>query len=366
MDWRRWRTRLRGLYGRHETAWHVAFFVGGFVLDVIAARAGVDSPVIILQQVGYLIVIGGILYLDILREAKPDAMRWPAGVERLWRYRGLAVHFSLGALMNMYSIFFLMSASWFSTIAFALLLLVAVVANELKVVQDRGVDVKVGLFVVCVFCFWSLMVPLAVGRVNAWTFAAAWAGTLAVVIAFFVLLRRRLSWRELRRRLVAPGVGVAGAFLAFYLVGLVPPVPIAAKALGVYHLVERRGSDYVAYHERPAWKFWQTGDQQFVARPGDRIFVFVSVFSPARFADTVFVRWMVQGADGWEESDRIPIHITGGRAGGYRGFTSKQNYRAGDWRVSVETADGREIGRVYFAVTTAEADPDRQFRLDVY
>jgi hypothetical protein len=362
--WRAWAARFRRAYERHEVKWHVAFFVGGFVLDVLAAREGVDSPFIVLQQVFYLGLIGAILYLDILRDAQPDATKFSPRLERVWAYRGLAVHFSLGALMNMYSIFFLMSASWFSSIVFAALLLTAVVLNELPMVQRRGVDIKVGLYVVCVFCFWSLMIPLAIGRVGRLTFVAAWIGTLGVVAIFFTLLRRRLSIRELRRRLLLPGFVVAGTFLAFYMIGLIPPVPIAAKDLGVYHLVERHGNEYLLHHERPWWKFWQSDDRDFVARPGDRVFVFVSVFSPARFADTVYVRWLVKGADGWQESDRIPIQITGGRRDGFRGFTSKQNYRAGRWRVSIETGDGREISRIYFDVTLADADATRTFRVE--
>jgi hypothetical protein len=116
-------------------------------------------------------------------------------------------------------------------------------------------------------------------------------------------------------------------------------------------------------------EFWNTGDQDFLARPGDRIYFFAAISSPARFADTVFVRWMFHDArSGWKGSDRIPLRITGGRKAGFRGFTTKQNFDYGDgsWRVSVETADGREIGRTYFHVTRAEADPGRVFTTEAY
>lgn len=362
-----WRRRVRAAYERHEGKWHVAFFVGGFVLDVVAARDGVDSTWILLQQVFYLAVIGAILYVEILREARPEQMRFSPRVERLWTYRGLAVHFSLGGLMNMYSIFFLMSASWFSSVAFVVLLFGAVIANELRAVQQRGVDLKIGLYVLCVFCFWSLMIPLAVGQVGLATFLASFVATTALVAGMFAVLRRRLNARELRRRLLAPGLGVSICFLAFYLVGLIPPVPVAARKMGVYHLVERQGSDYVLSHERPDWRFWHQGDENFVARPGDRIFVFVAIFSPARFDDTVFVRWQHRTLAGeWVDSDRIPIAITGGRREGFRGYTAKQHYQAGLWRVKVETRDGREIGRVRFRVTLADADPNRVLKTERY
>ena len=194
-----WRTRLRQAYERHEGKWHLLFFSGGFLLDFLSAREGVDALINILQQLAYLTAIGTILYIGFVRDVGVTVWRWPAWLERAWAYRSLAVHFMLGGLMNLYSIFFLMSASWFSTVAFAALLFGAVVVNELRAVQQSGLDVKVGLYVLCVFCFWSLMVPLILGRVGLVTFVIALIATLAVLAVFFMLLRRRLGPRELRR-----------------------------------------------------------------------------------------------------------------------------------------------------------------------
>ncbi|HEY7532205.1 MAG TPA: DUF2914 domain-containing protein, partial [Nitrospiraceae bacterium] len=55
-------------------------------------------------------------------------------------------------------------------------------------------------------------------------------------------------------------------------------------------------------------------------------------------------------------ADRIPIKISGGREGGYRAYTFKQRLDSGDWRVDVETEDGRIIGRVSVRVEERE-DP---------
>ena len=50
--------------------------------------------------------------------------------------------------------------------------------------------------------------------------------------------------------------------------------------------------------------------------------------------------------------------ISGGREGGYRGYTIKQRVMPGDWRVDAETAEGRIIGRVSFRVE----EPDGEAR----
>jgi hypothetical protein len=362
-----WRTRAREIYERHELAWHLGFFAAGFLLDIFATAEGIDHPAIVVQQVLYLLTIGAILYVDFIREVRPGGWTFSPRLESFWAYRGLLLHFCLGTLMNVYSIFFLMSASFSSTIGFVLLLAAAVILNEMPAVRRRGVDVKIGLFVLCVFCFWSLLVPLVIGRVSWLTFVLSFGATLAVLWFLHWLLRRQVSAPDLRRRLLMPGLSVSGCFLVFYLVGLIPPVPIAAKKFGVYHRVEVQGDEYVLTHERPWWQFWQSGDQTFKGEPGDQIFVFVAVYSPARFDDVVFVRWQYYNPRaGWKDSDRIPLRIAGGRHGGYRGWTTKQNYTDGDWRVRLETRDGREIAHLKIAVTRVPLNPERTLKSERY
>jgi Protein of unknown function (DUF2914) len=78
---------------------------------------------------------------------------------------------------------------------------------------------------------------------------------------------------------------------------------------------------------------------------------------------TVYHHWQYRLSNGrmkhYATSDRIPITISGGREAGYRGYTVKQRPFAGDWRVDVETGDGRVIGSVKFRVEepTGEARP---------
>jgi hypothetical protein len=69
-------------------------------------------------------------------------------------------------------------------------------------------------------------------------------------------------------------------------------------------------------------------------------------------------------ANGWQTTDKIPLRVTGGRVGGYRGHASKGNYTAGDWRVAVETTDGREIGRIPFTIVQSDESGARNFKVE--
>jgi len=362
-----WRTLAKRSYERHKILWELAFFTAGFAFDFFATRKGIDHELLIGQQVLYLLIIGSILYLEFLSTSRAGRPKLGPYLERFWPYRSLVMHFCLGTLMNLYSIFFFMSASWFSSAGFIVLLGAAIVLNELKGLPVYGIDVRIGLYAICVFCFWSLVIPLAVHHVGLWPFVSAFVATVIVIALFVLSLRRRLGKGALRRRLVIPGLTVSACFLVFYLIGLVPPVPIAAKKLGVYQEVRHVGDTFVLKHERPKSRVWQRDAHTFIARPGDKVNLFVAVFSPANFDDTIFVRWLFHDpSEGWKPSDRIPIHITGGRREGFRGTVSKENYTPGDWRVSIETKDDREIARLYFTIIEAKPDADRTWTTEIY
>jgi hypothetical protein len=352
--------RALDYYEKNDTKVDIAFFLGGFIFDVLTL-SDVDDALSIGQQVIYLFVIGSILYYDFL--ATHGFAKISERVQRFWDYRQLAVHFLLGSLLSVYSLFFLKSASFFSSIIFVLLMMGIMVANELKSVQKSAVDLKVGLYVICVFAFFSMTIPVLLGFVGLLPFLLAIAFTALVLYGVFRLLQRRVpDQRLLFKTLAIPGASILGLFLVLYLIGWIPPVPLSVQNMGVYHMIEKVGGNYVVSHENPWWRFWQKGDQTFRAEPGDKIYFFAEIFSPARFSDSVTLHWYFKDPrTGWISTDRIPMKISGGRKNGFRGFAIKQNYTDGEFRISVETTDGREIGRIYFEVTKAPEASQRTF-----
>ena len=176
------------------------------------------------------------------------------------------------------------------------------------------------------------------------------AGCVPLVVAAWVIGRASPAKFALARRQILLPLGcVLVGFLGFYLFRLIPPVPLSIPFIGVYHQVERTGDSYRLSHERPAWRFWHNGDQNFLAQPGDKVYVFFRIFSPARFSDQVQMRWHWKDpARGWTLHDTIPIRIVGGREQGFRGYGVKSNYQPGEWKVQVETTRrARDRPRVF-------------------
>jgi hypothetical protein len=204
------------------------------------------------------------------------------------------------------------------------------------------------------------------GQVGMAIFLASMAVGCVPMLGLALWLRRRSPGRFAlaRNQMFVPFGVMLIVFLGAYLLRVIPPVPLSIPFIGVYHGVERTQETNPLSHERPAWAFWRNGDQKFRAQPGDRLYVFFRVFSPASFADEVSLQWFHREESGWALQDTIPIRIVGGRAEGFRGYGVKSKYPPGEWKVQVETTDGREIGRVYFDVEAVPVST-RTFKVDV-
>ncbi len=343
-------------YNLHETRIEIGFFLGGFAFDYLTTGA-VDDLFMLIQQVFYLILIGAILSLEHLEEHKLIEIKTG---KKIWEYRKPILHFGLGGILNIYSLFFLKSASVFNSIAFVVFLLVVIVANELPWVRKSGVNLRWALWVLCLFSFFSVISPLLLGFVGWIPFVIT-----AVVTAACLYLHTRWMMRyqknffELQRVFIEPGAATILLFVLFYAFHLIPPVPLAAQDMGIYHNLEKKEGKFILSHEKPWWRFWETGDQNFLYRAGDQIFFFANISSPAKFSDQVTIHWLVKERFGWITSDKVPMQISGGRQKGFRGYSVKKNYQEGEWQVRLETTDGREIGRIYFEVTPDPSTEER-------
>jgi hypothetical protein len=77
----------------------------------------------------------------------------------------------------------------------------------------------------------------------------------------------------------------------------------------------------------------------------------------------VKVRWFWDNPNGgWMGTDAIPLTITGGGEEGWRGVAYKEHYTPGNWKVNIETNDGRDIGNIRFTVVEDSSTEPRLFQ----
>jgi hypothetical protein len=260
----------------------------------------------------------------------------------------------LGTLLNAYALFYFKSASGWTAALFVVVIAALLLVNELPAFRRLGPVVVYALYSFCLTSYFAYLYPVLLGRLRSWIFLLAVATALVPLLLLSRVHFRVIADRgRVVRQALFPSLGVQAALLALFLLRWLPPVPLSLMEIGIYHGVTRdaSGSYQLSRQAAPWWKPWASDDADFRARAGDRVYCFFRVFAPVRFEDDVRVRWSYrEAARGWLPSDAVPIAVRGGRERGFTGYAYKQNWRSGRWRVTVETADGREIGRREFSV----------------
>ena len=370
--------RLQEFRHRHAKAEIAVFFAAGFLFDIFTLTR-IDDFLTLLQQGTYLVLLGGLMLLDERYRAGLAAPpRWLAPA---WRFSEDVIHFLFGSLLSSFTLLYLKSSSGFTSLLFMSILGTLLVANELPRFRELGPVVRFALLSLCVTSYGALLLPILLGSIRKWMFVAA--VVLACAVAGWCV--RTLScWtgdiRSAHRRVAAPAFGMQAILVVAYFAGAIPPVPLSVQFIGIYHEVTpaaaqaasetakpAAGRTYELRHQRPWWKIWQHGDQDFAARPGDIVYCFARIFAPRGFRDAVYVRWLWQGRrGGWLDQGRAQLGIVGGRGDGFRAFATKKNYQPGRWRVEIETEDGRDIGVIYFNLIDDFSSGARIFSVDRY
>jgi len=350
--------RVRDLTKRYS---NVIFFVGGFFFDAFTLMR-IDSTLDLLLQSLYLFGIT----LIIIGQAYLEAGRWqPQGwIARVWSFESEIIHFFYGGLLSAYIILYFKSTSLSRSIIFLTFIVILMFANEMPQIRRLKSLLRLGLYAFCLISYLNYLFPILLGRMGGWVFTLAWVLSAGLI---YVLIKKLASLhpepKKARVRLGWPPVLVLVLVAVFYFNKWIPPVPLSMQYAGIFRNVEPQSGGYRLTYLKPPWtRFWQKSEHVFLARDRDRVYFFTRIFGPSRFEHRVFLRWAVKDPRGnrWITSDRIPFPIKGGRDEGYRGYTYKDNYQPGVWRVEVETEDGRVLGGVVFRI---EKDPSVEERI---
>lgn len=272
----------------------------------------------------------------------------------------IAIQFFLGALFSGCLVFYTKSANLYASWPFLLLLLVVFIGNEaLKRYRERIVF-QASLFFFALYSYALFAFPIAVGRIGTLVFLGSGIMSVAVFIAFLLLLRyvRKEGFIELARSLGTAVAAILAIVNLFYFTGILPPLPLALKEAGVFHSVVRSGEGYaVAAEKTNLWPFMP--DTLRLTR-GESAYAYSAVFAPVTLTAPIVHRWErydeVEGE--WTTEAVIPFFIRGGRDGGYRGYSEVSQWREGKWRVSIETESGAVIGYIRFNIEAVAVKPE--------
>ncbi len=348
------------------------FFLSGVTYDTLTlSRIDRLSDnlllLLYLGLLGWLIVLKGRQAMTTLSENKPTGI---SGVLQTIHHHAepyvpMAIQFLLGGLFSAYAIFYFKSSSFGTTAIFFGLLVGLLVTNEFLRNRLSSMKLLVSLYTVVCFSFFTFFLPVLVRYMNAFIFLLGAFLSLAVTLWVVELIYKRHPEIPRKEKILTsvPAVFLISILVGFYYLNWIPPVPLSLKYGGMYHHITKENGRYQLNYAPGTWyQFWKRSDDQF----GDeeQVYCFTAVFAPIDLQTTIFHHWQYRSSEPGRSSDyatvdRIPIPIHGGRAGGYRAYSVKKRVDPGEWRVTVETHDGRVVGRVDFFVNK-ETRPQTQ------
>jgi hypothetical protein len=352
---------------QHEHAVPPLLFFGGVTWDALTLQR-IDALLDNLILGIYLVLLGGFVVLATLARNDRPLSR---PLEKLSTWAPGIIQFLAGGLFSAYVIYYTRSASFSTASLFLLVLVGLLVANEIVWSRVWSSYLLIGVYFLAVFCYFTFFLPTILGTMGFGVFLTSGFLSAGLVIGLVLYLDGHGVFGDTWSFLGAVGIVVSllGLVVLFYVNHWIPPVPLALREGGVYHEAEREGQTFLLRYEDPPWyRPWQNDDDPFRYTASDTVHCFAAVFAPTALQTTVYHHWQYYDSTraGWVDTDRIGYEVVGGRRNGYRGVTFKRHVHPGQWRVTVETADRRPIGRIRFDVVRADTARTPTYRVRRY
>ncbi len=354
-------TKLIGLWNRFERPMSLGALAVGFAFDLYIAKSpeSIADNILLLS---YLFIAAAIIILLHIHKTRNEAREHPAQPLVLL----LMLQFCLGGLASNLLVLYGKSGTLGGSALFILLLAALLLGNEFfkSRYAQLLLAVAVYYFLLLTYCLIALptFVFHSLGTKIFLISAATSLVPIGVLLAILYSAVLRGSKSASRRgQLLQMAGAVAGGlvmFNALYFFNVIPPAPLALKAVGVYHSVVEHEGTYTGEFEVPAWfVFWRDTAATYTIVPGQPAYCFSAVFAPGALQTTIVHRWeyFYPKTGHWITVSRVSFPLAGGREDGYRGFSQKQVLEPGQWRCDIETAEGQLIGRITFDMVAGPA-----------
>jgi len=334
------------------------FFLAGVTYDSLTLTRIdrlLDNLILLLYLtvLGVLVILTGRFQLGLIPSPPDRSSLNPLSlVHRAQPHIAKGLQFLLGGLFSAYVIFYSQSASFSTTAIFLGIIVALLIANEFLQTRYSSLKILVSLFALATFSFLTFFLPVLTGWMNSLVFVTGALLTGAIVWKIVRLILQGLPHASLRHVLAIsfPAFSVIGFCTLLYFLNWIPPIPLSLKFGGIYDQIEKQHNEYILTYEQGPWyAMWkQSNDRVGVDAP---VYCFSSVFAPVTLHTTIYHHWQWRPfpePESFITTDRIPLTMTGGRETGYRLYTMKHRVQPGEWRVDVETEDGRVLGRMTF------------------
>lgn len=276
----------------------------------------------------------------------------------------LGVQYFIGNLLSGFLIFYTKSAFVFASWPFLLVLALIFIGNEFFRDYRTYLAFQTSLFFFSLYAYAIFALPLFMHGLGPIYFLGSTALSIAAFFVFLGILAL-VSRRYLFRSLWKIGIGITAIIVLIvgsYFTEFIPPIPLTLTDVGIYHSITKTSGGYeVQSEDVEAHPWWQIDvfRQDVIHTTDGTVSVYSAVFAPVKFGTYVAHRWEQKDptTGKWIQKAQIVFPMSGGRDGGYRGYSTVSHLTPGQYRVSIETVSGQVIGRISFEIAEAPAEP---------
>jgi Protein of unknown function (DUF2914) len=340
-------------YLKHATT---ALFIFGFLTDMVLLP-DVNNPLTKYLGLGYIL---GVAILIAFREWVVARNTADERERKLFSLSSLGIAYFSGAALSFVFVYALRSAALSVSWPLFLILILCMVANEMFATHTYRFTIDIMVLFIAVVFYVLFNAPFIVNTQNSVVFYVSIIISILVSLLYvFLLSPVSETSEEETPRMYALAVGIPMFIGMLYFLNLMPGVPLSLTEGGVYHNVRREGgSSFLVEEEMDRRLFPGLRTKvHTVSKAQNDVFFLSAIRAPKNMTAPITHVWEYYDSskNKWIESTVIPFTLSGGREGGYRAYSRKENIFEGLWRVTVKVDEKRIVGRTKFYIK--EGDP---------
>ncbi len=336
---------------KNKISWTV--FFTGFVVDIITlTKIDFINGIFVLG-----IYLSIALFLIILMNYGDYRGIKSKLIWKIYNYAPLFLQFVFGALLSGFVVYYTLSASFFVSWPFLILIYIFFFLNEKIEKYYEKFEFQISIFFLSFFSFMIFFFPALVQKTGRDIFIAS--GALTILLIYWILkfifkiipILKKKKWKILRNLSI-----VFIIFNISYFSNIIPPVPLSVKESEIAHWVGRnKEGKYSITDEVKKFDFKSLKSEIlniYHKRPGERVYFFVAVYAPNKLKTKIIHKWYYYNEmkKEWEFIQEVSYKIIGGSKTGYRGYSFLTDPAEGKWKIDVTTEDGLIIHREKFRV----------------
>ena len=349
---------------KHSTHITTIIFIGGFIFDMIMLP-DINHPLTRYIGLAHLCVVA---FLILFREWIVSRNTASLIEQKIYSISTFGISFSSGAALSFLSVYSIRSAEFSVSWPLFIFLFLCIVANEIVSTHSFRFTLDVGVLLVASLFYLIFNIPVFLKVQNDVTFSISVG--VSIVISFLYLYFLQFTSESARYeapRSYALAIGIPMFVFMLYFLNVIPAVPLSLKDSGIYHsVVHTSTGEFIAQKENDNRNFLYFRTPIYHYSPPDTgVYFFSAVSAPGELSAPLSHVWEKynEKTKQWEGGETIPISLIGGREGGYRAYSKKENISPGLWRVTVKVDSMRVVGRLKFWVENGSLNDLQEIKL---